>query len=238
MYESVFRFALCGEITVAQRHGVFSPLSESIMRVFIPRLAFSLFLLTVSSLATADDISDMCRSLTYFYLHPSKKEFEGIQRQANASFDVLKRKENGASLLVAVGIARISQKNGWPLVEGPLTDVAKAIVDGKSKLAKYVDDDSVVDPSKLDIWWVSFMATGDEKYLDKILKFAGKPMPKDNPNEMLVIGAASWSFKSNCCQHKKILEYTKKKLAGGKIKGEQAEFLKRCDKEAEQEAEK
>ena len=207
-----------------------------IMRGFIARLAFSLFLLTVSSLVAADDLEDMCRSLTYFYLHPSKKEFEEIQRQANASFDVLKSKENGASLLVAVGMARIAQKNDWPLIEGPLTDVAKAIVDGKSKLAKYVDDDSVVDPSKLDIWWVSFMATGDEKYLDKLLKYVGKPMPKDNPNEMLVIGAASWSFKSNCCQHEKILEYTKKKLAEGKIKGEQAEFLRRCVKEAEKKA--
>ncbi len=203
------------------------------MRGCIPRFMFSFFLLTISSLATADDVGDMCRALTYFYLHPSKKEFKGIQRRANVSFDILKSKENGALLLAAVGIARIAQKYGWPLIKGSLTDVAKDIVGGKSKLAKYIDDDSVVDPSKLDIWWVSFMVTGDEKYLDKLLNFAGKPMLEDDPNEMVVIGAASWSFKSNCCQHKKVLEYAKKKLADGNLRGKQAEFIKRCVEEAE-----
>ena len=99
---------------------------------------------------------------------------------------------------------------------------------GQSRLAKYVSDDTRVDPSKLDIWWTSFFATGDEKFLDNIFQYAGLELPNGDTARMLVIGAATWSFKANCRQHKKVLEFAKLKLHAGGLPESQEVFIREC----------
>jgi hypothetical protein len=60
----------------------------------------------------------------------------------------------------------------------------------------------VVNPEILDAFWGAFFATGDERYVLKVISALG-----EKKGEMgLVAGAAKWSLKSNAAQHKKVLQ--------------------------------
>jgi hypothetical protein len=135
-----------------------------------------------------------------------------------------------------VMIARISNKYGWPIADNVLGAKASEILGGTSPLAKFVSDDTQINPAKLDIWWSSFFATGDERYLENIFRYAGLELPKGNLDRMQVIGAATWSFKANCRQHIKVLEFAKKKLASQLASERQAKFLRDCVAGAEVES--
>jgi hypothetical protein len=91
-------------------------------------------------------------------------------------------------------------------------------------------DDSQVDPTKLDIWWTSFFATGDERFLKNIFQFAGIEVlnGKGDMARIPVIGAATWSFKANCRQHKKVLEFAKHKLDAGRLSEYQEKYIREC----------
>ena len=44
----------------------------------------------------------------------------------------------------------------WPITgKSKVAATAKEITAGNSQVARYVQDDTIVDPSKLDVWWVS-----------------------------------------------------------------------------------
>jgi len=193
---------------------------------------FAVALLLVSCLwghsAAVNDLDEFDNQMSSFYLSPSENAFQIFQKRAIQFQNKLEGSKNGADLLVAVMIARASQTYGWPIADSVFGDKAKEIIAGKSPLAMYVSDDSRVDPTKLDIWWASFLATGDTLFLEKIFVYVGHELPKDNINKMLVIGAATWSFKSNCKQHKKVLEFAKIKLGLVSISESQRKFLKEC----------
>ena len=174
----------------------------------------------------AADFEDFGQQMSYFYLTPSQESFNTLQKNADRFRDKLEGAGNGADILVAVMIAKISQTNNWPIGDGGLGRRAKEIVEGKSRLATYVIDDSQVDPTKLDIWWVSFFATGDDHFLENIFQYAGLELPKGDIGRMLVIGAATWSFKANCRQHKRVLEFARQKLNSPSISEAQAKFVK------------
>ncbi len=182
--------------------------------------------LALCSNAWADDFEDFSQQLTYFYLHPARASFEKFQKDANRFQSQLENNENGADILVAVMIAKIAQTRKWPVVDGHFGKIAKEILARKTRLAKYIWDDSRVDPGKLDVWWVSYFATGDTSYLEKIFRYAGFPLPKHDAQRMLVIGAASWSFKSNCKQHKSVLEFAKRKLHSASVSDERRKVIK------------
>ena len=193
-------------------------------------LTFSFYaaVLLLSQTAIAGSFEDFGRQMPYFYLSPSKESFSEFQQNADKFRDKLKGAKNGADILVAVMIARISEAHGWQIAEGAFSKRAKEIAEGKSRLAKYIRDDSQVDPAKIDVWWASFFATGDEQYLEKILRFAGLELPKGDIQRMLVIGAATWSFKANCRQHKRVLEFAKRQLRSSSAPERQRLFLKEC----------
>jgi hypothetical protein len=190
----------------------------------------ALFIYLVATLCCqsvlADDLEDFGKQMSYFYLTPSQESFNTFQKNADRFRDRLEGAGNGADILVAVMIAKISQTNNWPIGDGAFGKRAKEIVEGKSRLAKYVIDDSQVDPTKLDVWWASFFATGDELFLEKIFQHAGLELPKGDIGRMLVVGAATWSFKANCRQHKKVLEFARRKLNSLSISEAQAKFVK------------
>lgn len=178
--------------------------------------------------AIAESFDDFGKQLSNFYLSPSHEAFNTFQRDAEQFKENLKAANNGVDVMVAVMIARISEKYGWAIVDGELGSIASEILEGTTPLAKFVSDDARVNPSKLDIWWASFIATGEDRYLEKIFQYAGQELPKGNIEKALVIGAASWSFKSNCSQHKKVLEFAQKKLASKTTSEKQAQFLRDC----------
>lgn len=157
-------------------------------------------------------VEEFGRQMSYFYLTPSEDAFIEFQKRADVLSDEINSLGNGADIMTSVMIARISEKYNWPILKGAYSIKANEILAGQSDLAKYVADDSKVNPGKLDIWWASFFATGEEQYLDKIYQFAGLELPKGDIERMLIIGSATWSFKSNCKQHERVLQYAKRKV--------------------------
>lgn len=176
-------------------------------------------------------LEDFGQRVMAFYQSPSPEGFARFQKDADRLESVLTANGNGADVALAVGMARTSAKHHWPIEgKGHAARQAKEILEGKSELARYVNDDTAVDPAKLDIWWMSFFATGDTAYLEKLLEFAGEPMPKDDLDKMLVIGAATWSFKSNCRQHKTVREFARSQLKND-MSPEKKAFLVECAKQ-------
>ena len=66
---------------------------------------------------------------------------------------------------------------------------------------------------QLDMLWGCFLASGDTRYVDKIID--ALPMMKDESDQRrTLIGlAARWSLTSNAKQHKVVLKFCKKRLA-------------------------
>lgn len=191
-------------------------------------LILACFLTFLAQAAPADGLQKFGKQMSYFYLSPSRESFNAFQQKAEQYRAQLQSAGNGADLLVAVMISKASKAHGWPIGDGPLSKTAKEISEGKSDLARYVANDEQVDPTKLDIWWASFFATGDVRFLENIFQFAGREPPKGDVGELLVVGAATWSFKANCRQHQRVLQFAKQKLASPENADGKVSFLKEC----------
>ena len=176
----------------------------------------------------AGDFEAFANKMSNFYLAPSKESFGVFQKNAAQYEYKLIGTETKADLLVAVMIAKISQAHNWPIADTSIGKKAQDIVKGTSPTAQYVLDDTQVDPTKLDIWWASFSATGDHKYLENIFQVAGQEVPKEDTGRMLLVKAATGSFKSNCKQHKQVLEFARQKLKSPSTSQTQADFVKAC----------
>jgi hypothetical protein len=101
-------------------------------------------------------------------------------------------------------------------------------------------------PEQLDMLWAAFSATGDDKYVERLLSVlqegelaSAQAMSasvsrgvasKVNLNRVLVFEAASWSITSNAKQHKKVLEICKRVA---KSKGKDSAALQRVIEDAE-----
>lgn len=174
------------------------------------KIVIFLFVFLVASFCHENELQKFGIQMSYFYENPTEKSFIEFQKNATNFEQQLKSSKNHADIMVALMIARISEKHNWPIQDTFLRQQSLEILQGKSKLAKFINDDSAVNPTKLDIWWTSYFATGDDQYLHKILQFAGEEMPKDDVAKLLIIGAATWSFKSNCKQHKSVRDFALK----------------------------
>jgi hypothetical protein len=198
------------------------------MKTISATLLAGLFALQVNS---ADTPRDFSRQMMNFYRAPSLEAFQQYQKDGDAFEGALA--ERGADIYLAVGIARISEKFKWPITgKGKAAARAKEILEGKSSLAKYVADDDAVDPSKLDIWWVSFLSTGDDKYLSKLLRYAGETPPEGDRERFVIIKAASWSFKSNCAQHTVVRDFARSQIKTTR-NPEKRKYLEDCIKDSE-----
>ncbi len=177
--------------------------------------------------ARGDDLEKFGVESSQFYLTPTKQRYEELQSNANRLADSLSARGN-AALLAAAMIAKISQTYHWDISgKGRISDKAREISEGSSEVAKYVQDDAIVDLSKLDVWWGDFFATGDKQYLNKILRYARHPQPGEHASDFMVPAMAAWSFKSNCQQHKAVLEFAKQCLEANAFP-EKKDFLKAC----------
>lgn len=62
-------------------------------------------------------------------------------------------------------------------------------------------------PAVLDMLWISFCVTGEEKYVERIISaLPGLRRGHHDANKLLTAGAAQWSLISNARQHKKVME--------------------------------
>lgn len=161
----------------------------------------------------ADQMRALGMAMMEFAKKPSETAFRAFESQASG---LPKLDETGEDrhpmLLTAVFLARASETHKWPITgESQIGKQAQQILSGKGDLAKYVQDDTQLDSSKLDVWWVSYMATQDKAYLEKVLKYAGNRNPA-NAIEAALAGAATWSFKSNCQQFEGVRKFAERCL--------------------------
>ncbi len=195
------------------------------MKTLLKRLWLTLF---IPTLVFAGDIENFARQMNDLYPSPTQEAFQTFQAQAKQLERKILTQDNNAGLLVALMIADMSQKHSWPIAgEGKIAALAREIIQGKSGLVKYIEDDQQIDPGKLDIWWCRYFSTGETTYLDKLLAYAGEEFPEKDIEKMLVIGSATWSFKSNCEQHPAVRNYARSQIQNPEYAHKKL-FLKEC----------
>lgn len=194
---------------------------------YIQLLLFTLWLL--ARLSFASELDQLGEQMNNFYLDPSAEQFALFQEQLDNHGSLLKNNQNVASLLASVMLARVHQKYKWPIISSEFGENARLIIEGDNELSNFVNDDALVNPTKLDVWWASFFGTGDEKYLKNIYDYVGKDLSKEcNTELMLVYAAASWSFQVNCKQHVKVVEFARSKIREPSLPEYKKEFLREC----------
>lgn len=67
-------------------------------------------------------------------------------------------------------------------------------------------EDAVTNPGFLDALWGSFFATGDERYVYRVISALPLLTIKDDAQKLVLGGAARWSLTSNAAQHSRVLE--------------------------------
>lgn len=165
----------------------------------------------------------------YFYLNPDQGAFDLFLSESSESTEVA-RAESGtyyfADFLKAVFAARVSEKYGYRITgSGYVPETAREILEGNSGKARFVGDDKLVDVFKLDVWWYSFYATGDEQYLSRILDYA---VGRQWTSEMAeVMGKAQRSFKSHCARHDRVRAFAELSLEDPAYR-DGRRFLRRC----------
>ena len=190
------------------------------------KIVVFVFVLFMTNFCHANEMQEFGKQMSYFYLNPTEKNFIEFQKRAASFEQELKSSKKHTDIIVALMVARISEKYNWSIQDTFFKKQALEILQEKSKLAKFINDDNAVNPTKLDIWWASYFATGDEKYLHKILLYAGEELPgKDNISKLLIIGAATWSFKSNCKQHKSVRDFALKMSNNSSLSMKKREYL-------------
>jgi hypothetical protein len=67
-----------------------------------------------------------------------------------------------------------------------------------------IDQIPIFYPSILDMLWAAFMATGDEKYVIRLMSVLPYVNAKDNPTKQMIGDTAKWSLMSNAIKHEKV----------------------------------
>lgn len=104
--------------------------------------------------------------------------------------------------------------------EGLLKSLSR---EGSPAFQKYVNElaaddhrpdllhDEINSPGFLDALWVSFLASGDERYVKRVI--SALPLINDSDIwRMLIGGAAKWSLASNAFQHPKVMQICEAQL--------------------------
>ncbi len=173
--------------------------------------------LSVPALAASIPAEDISEALMGFYQAPSPERFDAIQAGLAANLAAFETGKDGVATPTATFLARVHQKHGWPLRDvGGLDELARSIAgrDG-SEIALFVNDDGWVTPSKLDVWWSSFFATGETRYIDRIVAQLRDPAEvKADPTapSHLVAAAASWALGANARQHPTVMAHLRSLL--------------------------
>lgn len=86
----------------------------------------------------------------------------------------------------------------------------------KSNLLKMISESApsiatleITSPAVLDMFWASFMASGDPQFVLRIISALPWSDQKEDVSKLLIGGSARWSLTSNCIQHPKVLEICK-----------------------------
>jgi hypothetical protein len=196
-------------------------------------------LFCLNSIYGDESLSDVqfMEKMDHYYESPSQADFARIQKIISDNIAIMQKPR-----ILAVKLARIAEKHSWPItMQNSVGCKAREILEGKSEFAEYINDDEQIDADKLDVWWASYYATGEKKYLEKLLRYAGEKgagsvsrkelhaMPRKDAIMLVLNDTASWSFKSNCKQHDSIKGYAAECLRMSQYEHKKT-FLEDCVK--------
>ena len=182
------------------------------------RMSFLIFLAAFSCLSISTLASDPWKpigsAMMKFPQQPSEKAFRAIESKLEVAPPLENAdSETHSNLIGAAFLAGASERYKWAIAgKNRFAQQAREILSGKGRLANYVLDDKLIDSNKFDVWWMSYLGSQDDKYLYKLLKFAGNPVPKNDPAKAALIDAATWSFMSNCKQIKGVRDFAEARL--------------------------
>jgi hypothetical protein len=83
-------------------------------------------------------------------------------------------------------------------------DIQDLINSFKDQVPPNIEEIPIENPSILDILWSAFMATGEEKYVIRIISALSKNNSQDVSDQEMIINMAKWSLKSNIKAHEKV----------------------------------
>ena len=178
------------------------------------------------STANAMTYKEVGQNETNFYKNPSNELFQNIQLGIDENIEQIKSNKNNVFLLDIVFISCVHKKYNWPIASTAMSKYVKQALDSSTKLGAYLQDDSIVDLMKLDVWWVSYFATGESVYLDKLSTYVGIKQKENETN--MVYHAANWSYRANCRQHKSVAEHARSLLSLDTLSPEKREYLESC----------
>lgn len=72
--------------------------------------------------------------------------------------------------------------------------------------------DEISNPGFLDALWVSFFASGDERYVKRVINALQLLKTQGDTGKILIGGAAKWSLASNAFQHPKVMQICEAEL--------------------------
>lgn len=168
------------------------------------------------------ELSDL---LMNFYRDPSEAKFRQFEKLTDLNFDHLDPGEGCLKHKLPFAIALISEKNNWPILSSKCGELASEILEGSSERAKWINR-NVVTPEKLDFWWSGFYATGEEKYLEKILKVIGPTTSRMKDSIKVTKAVAEWSLQSHCQVHQAVQDFARRMRDDSSLSDYQREFLR------------
>ncbi|MDG6882629.1 Uncharacterised protein [Phocoenobacter uteri] len=175
----------------------------------------SLFCSPMSFATAITDVNQLGQQMMNFYQNPQQQNFDEIQQ----SMMTLMGNDHSNIPIMVVWANAISQKYGWKINQNFYPELVQQLHNPQLEFSQFLANDEIVVPMKLDMWWSSFSATGEGKYVRKVFDQAIKlkevkqylDNKKQKTNQdafyLMTVSSASWSFKANCKQHKKIREF-------------------------------
>ena len=132
-----------------------------------------------------------------FYEEPSPEVFAEIAAGKDEAIEFAKAKgpPGGAESIersTRVFLALAWQKHGYAGAPYSEEEMQATIA--------YIQELKVTEAGELDAFWAAFFATGDELYLDRLVKAAGS-------RSSCIAGAARWSLGANYHQRKAVRKY-------------------------------
>jgi hypothetical protein len=101
------------------------------------------------------------------------------------------------------------------------TDLLGTLSHGSDSLAQFSKELSsdrppdltrveITDPVQLDILWAEFFATGDRRYVERVISVLPYGRPGEDSGRLVIGGAARWSLTSNAAQQVRVMEICSK----------------------------
>lgn len=180
-------------------------------------------------LMTAATLDDLSLRMSSFHRQPTQDEFHLILNSF-ARFDGDPQIRDSASLMASF-ILFASDRYAFTVERAPESQaLVRFRTADRVRFNAWLGDDST-SPQKNDVWWMAYFATGEDRWLDRVLAVAtsaatqteGKPAVIDLAGQ-----TARWSYKSNAAQWSEVLSHAERHAELGNA------FAKECVAYAEQ----